>query len=106
MRRLWIDDLRPAPLGWVHVLSSDEAIYMLTYWKDHDIEISDISYDHDLGGEDTSRKVILWQCENDFWPRRVQIHSANPVGVDWMRAMVVRYAPQDVPVSVIRYQGG
>ncbi|WP_368856486.1 cyclic-phosphate processing receiver domain-containing protein, partial [Mycobacteroides abscessus] len=36
--------------------------------------IEAISLDHDLGGEDTTRPVVLWLAEHGNWPQRVYVH--------------------------------
>lgn len=87
-RMLWVDDLRPAPEGWRWVKTSAEALAALAE-QEWDV----LSLDHDLGGDDTSRPVVLHLCEHGGWPRRVLVHSANPVGVEWLRGMVDRYKP-------------
>jgi len=91
MTKLWIDDLRPAPEGWQQAYTSSQAIdWLEVHWN----WITEISFDHDLGGDDTSRKVILWMCENDYpWPRICRVHSANPPGVEWLEGMIERYGP-------------
>lgn len=87
MTKLWIDDIRLPPQGYDWAKTSQEAI---DYLKDNSPE--HISFDHDLGGEDTSRKVVLWLCENnDKWPKTASVHSMNPVGRDWLIGMVSRY---------------
>lgn len=83
---LWVDDVRPAPEGWHWAKNSDEAIDALASQR-WDL----MSLDHDLGGEDTSRRAVLWLCENGNWPDEVRVHSANPVGVEWLTGMVKRY---------------
>ena len=82
--RLYIDDIRN-PKGEFHYIArtSAEAIKMMecccpTY----------ISFDHDLGGDDTAMVVIKWMIEKDldeggtFIPDnfKFNVHSANPVG--------------------------
>lgn len=52
-----------------------------------------MSLDHDLGGDDTTRPIVRWMCENEVWAKGIRVHSANPVGRDWIEGMVVRYAP-------------
>ncbi|KAF0967291.1 hypothetical protein BPODLACK_04261 [Gordonia sp. YY1] len=32
-------------------------------------------------------------CEHEVWPEVVRVHSANPVGVEWLTGMVDRYRP-------------
>lgn len=86
--RLWIDDLRPAPDGWTWAKTSAEAIDALRQGG-----VMAVSFDHDLGGDDTTRPVVLWLCEHDAWPPVVHVHSANPVGVEWLTGMAERYGP-------------
>lgn len=88
MAKLYIDDLRPVPEGWVLAKTSAEAIRLL----DENPAYEAISFDHDLGGDDTSRVVVLWLCEHeDKWPQRAYIHSMNPVGREWLTGMINRY---------------
>lgn len=85
---LWVDDVRRPPNGWGWAMTSTEAIDAL-----RDEDVVEISLDHDLGGDDTTRPVVLWMCEHDTWPAVVRVHSANPVGVEWLTGMVERYGP-------------
>lgn len=88
--RLFVDDLRgpPSP-DWVVARTSAEALAILRAGA----PISELSQDHDLGGDDTSRPVVLHLCEHGGWPPIVRVHSANPVGVEWLTGMVTRYGP-------------
>lgn len=88
MKRLWIDDLRPAPDGWEWAKSSQDALILLG-----EEEYQAVSLDHDLGGDDTTRPVVLWFCMADWWPQEVYVHTANPVGREWLVGMVNRYGP-------------
>ena len=79
---LFIDDLRTPPQDreWVVVRSSAEALAVISERGFP----SFISFDHDLGGEDTSM-AFLQRLVNEAWngedpPPDYQIHSANPVG--------------------------
>jgi len=77
--KLWIDDIRIAPNDWHWVKTSEEAIAAFIYNT-----ITEVSFDHDLGGEDTGYKVaeyIEFAAQFGFQPRiKWQVHSANPVG--------------------------
>lgn len=89
-RKLWVDDLRPPPDDlWLWVKTSERAIEVLTeQWFDV------MSLDHDLGGDDTTRAVVMHLCYNpSAWPARVYVHSQNNVGVRWLQGMVDRYHP-------------
>lgn len=106
MLRLWIDDIRTPPDdSWLWAKDSRGAIIALETALGMELtdRIEIISYDHDLGGDDTSRKVIMWQCENDVWPQVAQIHSGNPIGRDWLYGMIQRYG--EVPIRVVHYAG-
>jgi hypothetical protein len=84
--KLWVDDIRKPPLGWIWATTSVGAIYLLAHER-----IDALSLDHDLGEDDTTRPVVLWMCENEVWPKEIYVHSANPVGVEWLRGMIERY---------------
>ncbi|AXG66309.1 hypothetical protein SEA_ANNADREAMY_225 [Streptomyces phage Annadreamy] len=91
--RVWLDDLREAPSGWLWLTNSRMAINWLEWAKMLNAPPEVWSFDHDLGGDDTSRPVVLWMCENEFWPTQCFVHSANPVGIEWLSGMIDRYGP-------------
>jgi len=89
---LWLDDVRPAPEGWVHARSVNGAIALLRVHR-----VSEASLDHDLGdyaadGGDGVR-LVLWMAEHGVWPAQVRVHSLNPVGRANMEALITRYKP-------------
>lgn len=96
--KIWVDDIRTPPDDtWVWCKTSADAIFALKIRSgaagyihmNGSIEI--MSLDHDLGGDDTTRPIVLWMCENDFWPIKVRVHSMNPVGRMWLLSMIDRY---------------
>jgi hypothetical protein len=91
--KLWVDDIRTPPEGWWWAKDSDKAIEWLICCKNLWGPPEIMSLDHDLGGDDTTRPIVLWCCENEFWPTEVIVHSANPVGRDWLEGMIKRYKP-------------
>jgi hypothetical protein len=74
-------------------------------------EVEQCSLDHDLGAlrgggyvgaaEPTGQTVIRWLCDSGKWPKRVYIHSANPVGARRMEETAKRCAPPGVVVMRI-----
>ena len=100
---LWLDDVRPAPAGWTHVKTVDEAKTLLLTGQ-----VYHASLDHDLGacdtcmGEQTKQEwlanakwqnapncehfgtgytLVCWMEETGNWPKhQPTVHSANPVG--------------------------
>ena len=98
--KLWIDDVRPAPEGYVWIKSVNEAkhyICIWTYQMFKEIELIDI--DHDAGdyacdGGDYIR-LLDWLEETGLnYP--IRIHSQNVVGVQNMREIIQRNGWQEV----------
>lgn len=97
--KLFIDDERfPITDDWYIVRSSEEAIA----WVSQHGMPNEISFDHDLGGEDTSRVFVLWLLDNlafgntyipeDF---TFSVHSQNPIGAEWIKGTmdnILRYS--------------
>lgn len=81
--RVFLDDSRPTPLGWVRVYWPYQAIALLEAG-----EVEVISLDHDLGDDDrgTGMDVLVWMeevvRERGFKAPDVRVHSANPAGAD------------------------
>jgi len=53
--KLWVDDLRVAPAGWVWVKTIGAAIRHLKTGT-----VTDLALDHDLGGRREGRRVAQW----------------------------------------------
>lgn len=104
--KVWLDDVRTPPEGWVWVKTVKEAIQILSTGK-----VEEISLDHDLGDWETSYEgaeagdlrqgarektgydVVLWMAEHNAWPEIVRVHSQNPVGREKMEKTIDHYAP-------------
>ena len=76
--KIYLDDERNAPDGWLQVRWPEEVIRLLQMGG-----VTDLSLDHDLGDDahGTGYDVILW-LENavalhGFIPPRIAVHSAN-----------------------------
>ena len=84
--RLWLDDLRPAPPGWVWIKTVPAALSLLRRGL-----VSEVSLDHDLGeeGGGTGYDVACFIEQEAFHGRlarlRWAVHSANPVGKERMQ---------------------
>lgn len=76
--RVYLDDERATPDGWVRVYWPEEAIALLESGQ-----VEEISLDHDLGDDEhgTGYDVVLWIEEavalRGFKPQRMFVHSAN-----------------------------
>ncbi|EIN00396.1 hypothetical protein WQE_15236 [Paraburkholderia hospita] len=93
---LFIDDLRDPPSDrWVVARSSEEAISLL---KRRGCSAK-ISFDHDLGGDDTAMVVARWLVNIDldvsgrFIPDHFKfaVRSANPVGASNLKGHLEAY---------------
>lgn len=91
--KVWHDDIRPAPDGWVWARTNKQAQELL-----ENNAVSEISLDHDLGldsvseqmieddpellflagtAEDTGMNLVDWMIETRHVPDTVIIHSWN-----------------------------
>lgn len=86
--KLFIDDERDPPtLDFVIVRSSQAAI---DYLNRNGVPRY-ISFDHDLGGDDTVRPIVNWLIDAALDGKiaimpEFFVHSQNPVGRDWVIA--------------------
>lgn len=104
--KLWIDDIRPAPPGYVHIRTVDEAKECILFAEEQyakrnevfydcsNFKINIIDMDHDAG-DHYSRfggdyiKLLDW-LEETGRDYPIRIHSQNIVGVQNMRAIIRR----------------
>lgn len=89
--RLWVDDVRPAPEGYILVKSVYEATIVIEEAEFQKFKIEVIDCDHDAGkyadkGGDYI-KLLDW-LENTGRNYPIRIHSMNPVGVENMRRII------------------
>lgn len=99
--KLFVDDERPVPdHTWVLAQRSRDAIDILTMCKASGSTLDVLSLDHDLSTviaeDDTARPIMLWMCENEWWPTDLYVHTANPYGEEWLVGMARRYGPAGV----------
>ena len=86
--KLYVDDIRIAPEGWVQAWNAREAINIL-----RDNKVTELSLDHDLGdpGEDTGYDIMGWiemhVYYNNMKLPNIKFHTANPVGRKNMEAV-------------------
>ena len=98
--KLWIDDVRPAPKGYVWCLSVNQAKSVITTAIKCNDKIDLIDLDHDAGiyacdGGDYIR-ILDWLEEYDVCYFPIRIHSQNPVGVQNMRAIIQKNGWREV----------
>ncbi len=103
--KVWVDDLRTPPdATWLWFKDSASALEWMQERHATGLFLGDkMSLDHDLCGDDTTRPIVLWMCENESWPDEVRVHSANPTGALWLTQMCERYAPSETRVRHVSY---
>jgi hypothetical protein len=85
--KVYLDDERKTPEGWVRTYSSEETITLLRTGR-----VQVLSMDHDLGfpdDRDNGNKVVLWLEEqvilhNFIPPAEMVVHSSNSSAVQKM----------------------
>lgn len=109
--KLWIDDVRPAPEGYIWVRSVNEAKDIITRLEESKksalennnrvlymammSDFPELNIDHDAGGYIGDGgdyiKLLDWLEEVDLGKYfTFHIHSQNPVGVENMRRIIKR----------------
>lgn len=89
MMKLWIDDVRPAPQGYMWIITTTEAIKTILAFRN---DIEEISLDHDAGdyvayGGDYI-KILDKMEEKGINNISIHLHTANPVGRENMRRII------------------
>jgi hypothetical protein len=93
---VWLDDIRPAPPGWVHVRSYEEAIELIEHQGER---ISEISLDHDLcehhvagdfSDNRTGFDVLHFLLACGYRPI-IDIHTMNPAGMQRMQGLLEHF---------------
>ena len=84
--KIFLDDIREAPVGWARTYTAEETIELLA-----NCNVDEISLDHDLGeGKVEGYRVLTWIEEqiykNFYTPPKIRVHSANPAGRKRMEA--------------------
>ena len=81
--KVWLDDERPSPKGWIHFKTVPELI---KFYEKNYSKITELSLDHDLGeGTPEGYEFLKWLEEKMFHKKfdtlpKIKVHSANPVG--------------------------
>ncbi len=86
--KIYLDDVRKSPPGWILVRWPNEAIELLKKGG-----VDEINLDHDLGDKKiTGYDVILWIEEavmSGFEPLLIKVHSANISARQKMEAGII-----------------
>ncbi len=86
--RIYLDDERETPQGWIRTYTVDETITVLATGQ-----VDELSLDHDLGTDlEDGYDVLLWiereVILHNFQPPILNVHSANPPAAKRMWAAI------------------
>lgn len=85
--KLFVDDVRDAPIGWVQTRKIDITILLLEAGI---VETISLDYDLGLANHKTGYDIIKWiekqVATKGFIPPVIEIHTQNPVGSKRMEA--------------------
>jgi len=86
--KIWLDDIRPAPEGWTHILTVEETLAWLQRG-----EVTHLDLDHDLGYEKTGMDVLVWIEQaivhpTTLIPPSLYIHTMNPYAYTQMHNLI------------------
>jgi len=87
--KLWLDDLRAVPYGYVGCKTVQEAEDLILLWEQNGltIEILDLDYDLSFYDDKTGMDLLKWLYEREsFYP--VEIHSTHFQGVNEMENFI------------------
>ena len=99
MIKIWIDDIRPAPKGYIWIRSVNEAKRFFNSPISKNRVITLVDLDHDAGdfasfGGDYIRLLDWFEETGRNYP--IRLHSLNPVGIQNMRRIIVRNGWREV----------
>ncbi|MDF3309770.1 hypothetical protein P3H15_32650 [Rhodococcus sp. T2V] len=95
--KLFVDDERPAPRGWLLAQDCRDARELLLVAEDANHQIEAISLDHDLGCTGETIMPLLYAIQAyRWWPRELYIHTANEDAEEVMLGFIREHAPAGV----------
>ena len=91
--KIWLDDVRPAPSGYIHCRSVNTAKKIISQAEDTGQIIEVLDLDHDLGdysidGGDGIKLLDWLESRQKYYP--VKLHTMNPVGRQNMQVIADR----------------
>lgn len=93
--KLWVDDVRREPEGWIWARTIQSAkLWIIWYDEFLPGQFEECSLDHDMGAGNGNEghDLLRWMCEFNYWPnKKPVIHSSNPYEVNMMRQTIDRY---------------
>ena len=94
---IWLDDIRQAPEGWVHVHNLDELDALVKKLGEK-FEIDVMSFDYHLAHPKRGIDVMKYLADlcaqektRRYWPKEVRYHTNDPKGEEEMRTFAIEF---------------
>lgn len=98
--KIWVDDVRPAPEGYVWIKSVNDAKSFINNCMKWNKEIKLLDIDHDAGDYTSDGgdyiEILNWLEQYMICYFPIHIHSMNPVGVANMRVIIQKNGWREV----------
>lgn len=107
MIKLYLDDLRPCPPGFLITRTKNGCMDVL---ENNKVDILSLDHDLGLGMAGTGYDVAMFIVEQglktpEIWPREIYLHTDNPVGRQNMYQLLTHYCPEGVRIFIHPYGG-
>lgn len=87
--KVWVDDERPAPEGWVWSKTVANTIDTLMLG-----DVDELSLDYCLSGGETGQDVLEWLRDHpDRWPGVIHAHSGSSAGRELLELLISDWSP-------------
>lgn len=87
--KLFIDDERRAPRGWILAMDCHDALELMRICAAAGVQLDAVSLDHDLGcSGETILPVLEAMRDYNWWPRDLYVHTANEAAEEVMLAFI------------------
>ena len=93
--KLFLDDYRVPPPGWMLVKNYRDCIFQLGAY-----EYDTVSLDYSLGERFTGLDVLRWMASNQKFPARLNIHSTHGTGRAMMADYIRAHFPRGYPFTM------
>jgi hypothetical protein len=93
--KLFVDDERRAPRGWILATDCRDAREVLHMMASTGNQLEAVSLDHDLGcSGETIMPLLVAMVDYELWPRELYVHTANEDAEEVMLAFIRAHAPE------------
>lgn len=102
--KIWLDDQRKAPEGWIHLHNIEEVENFIELAIGiPDFYIDEMSFDFNLAHPKNGLDVMQYLADictkystKRFWPKTILYHSSDPKGVKMMKEFIEEFEKNNI----------